>query len=671
MKKENRERLIKILNRYSLIFHGILSCILCFVIEASSRHSVGAAIEFLFDRSLVFLYNSGIIFVTFLTVYLVKRRCLLRVLLSGLWLFLGIINGCLLLKRVTPFGYTDLKMIQDLFAMKNNYFSTQEAILVILLVSSFLGLNIWLWKKGPKYQGKMNRLIAGMVLASSFLWIPVFTDAAVKSNLLSDYFENIAKGYKDYGFVYGFSTSVVDRGMSKPKEYSEASIKNVQSRQEDAWKRLEASGEITQAEEKPNIILVLLESFIDPSEIKFLNYSEDPIPNFHKLEQEYTTGYLEVPVVGAGTANTEFEMLTGMSLRYFGTGEYPYKTALKTYSCESIAHNLSKLGYGTGVVHNNGGNFYSRANAFSQMGFDYFISKELMNIREYTPTRNWPTDDILLGEVEKVMDATPDAPDFVYTITVQGHGSYPEYEVITNPEIEVSGAETEGKNYAWEYYINELHEVDKFIGNLINQVSQRDEKTMVVMFGDHLPTMNLTEEDMETGNLFKTKYITWNNFGLEKEDADTASYQLMADMMGQMGIHEGTMFTYHQSMKDSLFYLDGLELLQYDILYGNKYAYDGLDLYPAKEITMGVDEVYLLDARESVVTEDTLLIEGKNFTPWSRVYVNGEKVATTVLGTTRLSIPLSTVEKGDILQVHLLGSSSSIFRSSNQYVYLK
>lgn len=92
--------------------------------------------------------------------------------------------------------------------------------------------------------------------------------------------------------------------------------------------------------------------------------SEDPIPNFHNLESNYSTGYLTVPVVGAGTANTEFEVLTGMSMQYFGTGEYPYKTILKQTDCESIASDLSKIGYGTHVVHNNTATFYSRNNAF-------------------------------------------------------------------------------------------------------------------------------------------------------------------------------------------------------------------------------------------------------------------------------------------------------------------
>ena len=84
-----------------------------------------------------------------------------------------------------------------------------------------------------------------------------------------------------------------------------------------------------------------------PDEINFLQVNEDPIPTFHELEKNYSSGYLNVPVVGAGTANTEFEMLTGLSMQYFGTGEYPYKTILKQTDCESIASDLSKIGYAT------------------------------------------------------------------------------------------------------------------------------------------------------------------------------------------------------------------------------------------------------------------------------------------------------------------------------------
>ena len=135
-------------------------------------------------------------------------------------------------------------------------------------------------------------------------------------------------------------------------------------------------------EELPNIIFVQLETYFDPTEIKWIECSEDPIPNQRKMYEEFSSGYFKVPSVGAGTANTEFEVLTGMNMRYFGPGEYPYKTYAKTKLIESAASALQELGYGACALHNNGGNFYSRAEVFNHMGFDHYTSKEFMHIRK-------------------------------------------------------------------------------------------------------------------------------------------------------------------------------------------------------------------------------------------------------------------------------------------------
>lgn len=658
---------VEFMNRYSIFFHGILSCLLCFIIECISRRSFLSACSFVSGHTLAYLYNSFIIFASLSLVYLVKRRALLRVLISGFWLFLGTINGCILAKRVTPFGYTDLKCLSDLFAMQNtNYFTATEAVTVVSIVALFLVLCIWLGVRGPKFQGKNHRFFAPVFVIGLLLMLPVTTKAAQDSNILASYFSNIAQGYENYGFVYGFSSSVVGRGMSKPENYSEDNI--------DAITVSVNAGETSVTEgDEPNIVVVLLESFIDPTEVNFLQLSEDPIPNFRNLYENYSSGYLTVPVVGAGTANTEFEVLTGMSMQYFGTGEYPYKTTLKETDCESIASDLSSIGYGTHVVHNNGGNFYSRANAFSMMGFDTFTSKELMNIQEYTPLGDWPTDNILINETKKAMDATPNQSDFVYTITVQGHGDYPTEKIIENPEIIVSGAATLEANNQWEYYVNEIHEVDKFIGNLIDMLSKRDEKTILVLFGDHLPTMGLEDTDMKSGDIFKTKYATWNNFGMAKQDADITAYQLLANVTNQAGIHEGTMFTYTQNqMNQGLLgtdsYLAGLENLQYDILYGDRYCYDGEDKYPATDLVMGIDEVTA--DRTWINDSGDICIAGTHFTPWSKVFVNGEKVSTSFVASTLLRIPAEDIENGDTIVVNQMGSSNTIFRSSNELIYI-
>ena len=295
--------LTRFFNRFSLIFHVFLACGICFVIEWVSRHSFLDACSFVVDRNLVFLYNSLLVFASLLFVYIFRRRAVARVFISVFWLFLGIINGCVLAKRVTPFCFTDLKMVSDLFTMQSNYFTEEEAMLVIAGVAAVVVFLVAFWFKGPKYRGKTHRLAGGLLAVAFLMMIPNVTNAAVSSNILTEYFENIAQGYRDYGFVYSFSASVLDRGMSEPEEYSQESVQAVLDRMEEnetapedtAAASLEKNQTVrtTSAEKEadyPNIICVLLESFVDPEQINFLELSEDPVPYFHSLAEKLFHG---------------------------------------------------------------------------------------------------------------------------------------------------------------------------------------------------------------------------------------------------------------------------------------------------------------------------------------------------------------------------------------------
>lgn len=658
-------RRIAFLNKYSLLFHALLSCGIVFVVEILSRRDFLSACSFVGGHSGAFLFNAFIVFASLSLVYLFRRRAFFRIIISGFWIILGIINGCILSNRVTPFGFTDLKCINDLFAMNNtNYFTAEEATIVVIGLGLFALFCAVLFIKGPRYQGRIHKIVVlASIVSVMFIGLPVTTSAAQNANVVASYFSNIAQGYENYGFIYGFSSSVVDRGMSKPDDYTEEHVAEITDKAESSKQETTVT-----KDEAPNIICVLLESFCDPDEIKFLHYNDDPIPTFHKLEENYSTGYLTVPVVGAGTANSEFEVLTGMSIQYFGTGEYPYKTILKKTDCESTAADLASIGYGTHAVHNNGGNFYSRVNAFSMMGFDTFTSKELMNIQTYTPNGSWATDDILVDETIKTLDSTPNQPDFTYTITVGTHGDYPKEQVIENPKYTANGAFDEETRNQWTYYINQLNEVDTFMADLIDKVSKRDENTVIVFFGDHLPTMGLQDSDMRSGDIYKTKYVTWNNMGLEKQDADLYAYQLMASITNSVGIHEGTILNYHQTQMNSSDYLDGLENLQYDILYGDRYCYNGEDKYPATDIVMGIDPV-TVDSATNSIGDSEVIIRGSNFTKWSKVFVNGSKVNTIFSGPNCLIISKDAISDGDTLQVNQMGSNNTVFRSSNTLTY--
>ena len=651
----------KWMNRLSLPLHFLLACVINFLIELISRLSFFEAWNYMVGTPLVFLYNAFLIFATFSIIYLMRRRVFARILLSVFWLFLGTCNGYLLTKRVTPFNAQDLKVLSDALELTGNYFNTFELIMIIIGVVALVVWVVSMWRRGGQFTGKMHRIIALGGVVVSFGACALLTDAAIDKRVISNYFGNIAFAYEDYGFPYCFSASLFNTGINEPAGYSEATMAEISN-----------NGGLTKSEtgrsedELPNIIFVQLESFFDPTEVEWLRFSEDPIPNLRKLFNEYSSGYFKVPSVGAGTANTEFEVLTGMSMRFFGPGEYPYKTYAKTKVLESAASALTSLGYGAEALHNNGGNFYSRAQVFNNMGFDHYTSKEFMNILQMTP-KGWATDDILVPNIMESMDTT-EGQDFVFTISVQGHGDYPTEPTLENPEIIVSGVEDEGKRNAWEYYVNEVYEMDKFVGQLIDEVESRNEPSVIVFYGDHLPTMDLESSDLKSKYLYNTNYVIWDNIGLEKKDGNIAAYQIMAEVFDRLDIHSGTVFNYHQQRNATKNYLADLELLQYDIMYGEQYVYEKSGA-PITEghMVMGVKDAEITEAVSQL--DGSYSIYGSNFTKQSKVYINGEKQETKFLNNTRLDLEESELNEGDTVMVAQVGSSNTIFRTSKTYEY--
>lgn len=648
------------MNRFSLIFHALLACIINFVIEAISRHSVVAAWDYMTGTPLVFLYNAFMIFVTFSIVYLFKRRIFVRIIIGAIWVILGIANGYILLKRVTPFNAQDLKIAGDGIALINNYCNGFE---VVVIAVGAVALLIWLismWRRGGQYAGKIHHIAALIGIIVCGVLYTFVTNIAIDKRVVSTYFGNIAFAYEDYGLPYCFSTSLFNTGISEPNGYTKK-----------AMAKIDKDGELNQtaasrsSDELPNIIVVQLESYFDVANAEFFTTSEDACPNLHNLYQNYSNGYFKVPSVGAGTANTEFEVLTGMNLRYFGPGEYPYKTYSKKHPTESAATALASLGYGTHALHDNTGNFYSRANVFNNMGFDTFTSKEFMNVLQ-TTENGWAKDEILTQHIMEAMDTTKQE-DFVFTVSVQGHGNYPETQVIENPKIKVEGIEDEALKNKWEYYVNQVYEMDQFVGDLIKAVEERNEPSVVVFYGDHLPTMGLKAEDLKSRYLYNTNYVIWDNIGLQKDDKNIPAYQLMSEVLNRLDIHSGTVFNYHQQRKGTKNYLSDLELLQYDILYGKQYVYNGKAPITEGHMVMGIRNVSL----SSIVPQlnSGYSLYGENFTKYSRVYVNGEKQKSSFLNNTRINLSETELKDGDVIQVGQVGSSDTIFRMSDKYTY--
>lgn len=636
-----KQKAIRICNLLSVPLQMLGCCLIYLIIETISRHSLREAWEFMTGKPLVFLYNALLIFTTTTIVWLFRSRVFVRTLLAVFWLALGCINGGLLAVRVTPFTGPDLKLIADAFNTMNKYMSVPVMIascIAILLV--IVGLVILLFK-APKYRGRMHYAWAAGFVVVMALGFGGVTKLALSSRVISNYFGNVAFAYEDYGYPYGLLTTIFNTGISCPNGYSEELMEEIVAS--------EGEPKETDKDQDVNILFLQLESFFDPMLVEYLNLSEDPIPNFRQMMQEYSSGYYRVPSVGAGTANTEFETITGMSMHYFGPGEYPYKSILQETTCESIPYVLKSLGYSTHAVHNNEANFYSRKSVFSKLGFDSFTSEEYMrDISDVTPT-GWVKDHILTDEIIDCLNAT-EGPDYVYTISVQGHGEYYPEPVLEDPEITVTGAENREKNnYSWEYYVNMIHEMDEFIKQLTDRLMEYPEPVVLVMYGDHLPTMGLEVQDVKNKYLFQTQYVIWDNFGLEKKDENLAAYQIGAEVLDRLGIHEGTLVRYHQTRKNTKNYQVDLEALQYDILYGEKYVYGGENPFEKTDMRLGVKDIILESFEQE--SEDTWYFYGENFTASSRVEVNGELQDTLMVSNEMLMVQGLELSDGDEIDI--------------------
>lgn len=636
-------------NKYlhnSLALCVLLSFTLNLTIESVSRHSFLNGLDFMIHSPMTFFYNMLIIFATFGLAYLVKRRIFIYIVVSIFWLAVGITNGVILGFRTTPFTVTDLALLESVMSIIPNYLSTLQMILVgvagLLVIVALVLAFIFM----PKHKQKIDyrKSLIGIVLLA--LSLVGMTNLAIDRNWVSTYFGNLSYAYRDYGFSYCFLNTWLNTGISKPSGYASEEIMGIFTSKELADLTSVSAGEMVEGKEnKPNIIMVQLESFFDPTLDQRLSFSEDPVPNFRKLKKNYSFGYLTVPSVGAGTANTEFEVLSGMRVRFFGPGEYPYKSVLADKTCETIAFDLKRLGYSAHAIHNHRGVFYGRNKVFSNLGFDTFTSLEYMNNVTKTP-KNWAKDGVLTGEILSALQSTKNQ-DLVYTISVQGHGKYPTENILQAPDVTLSGINVESEANAYQYYLQQVHEMDQFVGDLVNTLEEYDEDTVVVFFGDHLPSLNIQEENLADHSIYQTQYVIWDNFGMKKKDKNLYSYQLSAEVFDRLGIHAGVLTKYHQDHKEDATYLSNLKALQYDMLYGKEYIYGETDPFTPTKLKMGVKDIKV---QQIVEIGKKYYIKGQNFTPFSKISLNGKVLDTIFLGPSVLGL-LDEVKPEDVTKM--------------------
>ncbi|MDR2157045.1 MAG: LTA synthase family protein [Clostridiales Family XIII bacterium] len=601
----------------------LLSFLLILIVEGCGRKSPLGGFAFCLENPPAFLFNTVLIFASLSVAWLFRRRVFVRTLICVLWLALGVTNGVVLLFRMTPFTTADLRAMDMVWDVLPNYLSVFQIVLLAVALLLLLTFFVLLFLYAPKTKRRLDyrKAVAGVVL--SFLITGGSWIGAVQTGIVGTYFENLWDAYLDYGVPYCFISTWFNKGVAKPRGYSEAAVREAFPEK--------AAGSMTSAQKDrnqfPNIVFLQLESFIDPDEIKGMAFSGVTAPFFKELKEKHSSGYLTVPVVGGGTANTEFEVMSGMSLQFFGPGEYPYKSILKKEVCETMAYDVKRLGFATHAIHNHRGAFYNRDKVFAHLGFDDFTSLEYMSYVYKTP-KNYATDDVLIGEILGALDAT-DAKDYIYAISVQGHGDYPTVKTINDPIVTVEGDVPDETKYAYEYYVQQIMEMDIFLKRLTEELSQYGEDVVLILYGDHLPALGMTGAEMQSGSTFKTQYVIWSNFGMKREAKDLAAYQLSAEVQRRIGMREGTMTVFHQDSKGKRDYRDNLHLLQYDMLYGKRYVYGGTVPFKSTDMKMGYRPIRIT---EIVNVAGQYYIKGEGFTPYSKVSLNDEILDTVFMG---------------------------------------
>ena len=573
-------------------------------------------------------------------------------------------------------------MIKSALELSDQYLSKGY---MILIISSFVTLVVilsFVFFKCKKVKVRYFRNISFLFIF--FIAFTYLLNYGLKTNIISKNFWDITGGYEQYGFSYSFFNSAINTGIHKPNGYSKNTINDIKDElsmlaaETSSTVSLRTSSKVSDdtsietmeidnsnSTVKPNIILVQLESFINPNWITDITLNKNPVSNFESLSEEFSSGLLAVPALGGGTANTEFEVITGMSTDFFGTGEFPFNTIVSKKAIPSLAYTLKDLGYSANALHNHEGKFYSRDVVYKNLGFDSFTPIECMDVPERTPV-GWAKDSVLIDEICNIITST-DNPDLIFGVSVQGHGNYPNDE-LEDKEIYITNDYSKSNKNSLEYFINQVYEMDQFVGDLIEAVNNLDEPTVIAFYGDHFPAVGIDSNEVSINTLKSTPYLIWDNMNLPKTDKDIEAYNLTSLILDKLSLTDTTLSLLHNSNLDEETKKEYLNQLEYDMIYGKNYTSDYEELVPSSDYKIGFKDVKI-DSVE-VYDDNNILIKGENFNNYSNVYVDGKYVEKTFIDSNTLAIPKASCKTGSTVQVRQPSATgSTVFSYSNEITF--
>ncbi|TAL87765.1 MAG: LTA synthase family protein [Rhodanobacter sp.] len=297
---------------------------------------------------------------------------------------------------------------------------------------------------------------------------------------------------------------------------------------------------------QPDIVVVQSESLFDPRIMRGFEHSRFT-PNLTRLAAHGISGQLYVPTFGGGTIRTEFEVLTGLSLRYFDNLQFPY-LQMNHKTVPGLVRVLNAHGYETVALHGNDPAFWNRTTAFKALGFDRFVSRSSFP-GSATMDGKYMADSAMTDEIlSQLKDSGP--PQFIFAISIEAHGPYDiapshlaERDAIKVPDNLTGKARLELQTYLYH-----IGHADSELGRLVSQLAKRQRPSLVLFYGDHLPA--LVDSYKITGFVDGQGMLgqagTWllvdpHSRGKPKH-LDTAAWLLPGELLAQAGIHDNAYF---------------------------------------------------------------------------------------------------------------------------------
>lgn len=442
----------------------------------------------------------------------------------------GIANYLKMKYRMEPIYPDDLKMITE-FGMIRDMVGVPIFLLFLLLLTAGVVLVIFSIKKSLKLKKKKQWIRLGFFLLTSMLllYIGGFNQ---QGNLLRKAYNKTAlwipysqkMNYYNTGFMGGFLYNLPVDAMEKPENYSEAAVKKVTESYE--------AKQNEEDTEKPNIVYVMSESFSDPARLKGLEvYGGDPLQDYRAVADKTYSGQMLSQNYGGGTANIEFEALTGFSMELFNAQmTTPYTMLVPEFqSFPSLVSTLKKRGYETTAIHPYNTSMYKRKDVYQTFGFDQFLDESTMKHTDKIENNPYISDEAAYQEIFDQLEKK-NKPQFLHLVTMQTHMPY------ENKYDELPYVVQGDNSLAVRSYLQDIAYSSEALKAFLERLDELTERTLVVFWGDHLPGIysDAVQEENQGHLLHETEFLMYDNrHQLNNQQVTTSPFYFAADLFQQ------------------------------------------------------------------------------------------------------------------------------------------